>query len=140
MPPYHNAGIYPTPEGPTEAPTEDPFWVRVTTILYDDNNKPAPAKVDSTPLAGVEADIVQVARQMDERGKMIGSHQMVQTTQKGTKGTKVEEEVTFPFKTWLSSKVVNEAPIETAKRLVQQCIFHATVSYTHLTLPTIYSE
>ena len=52
---------------------------------------------------------------------MIGSHQTVTINARGT-----VEEVEMPFRQWLTSKMVNEAAPDTAKRVLQHCIFQVT--------------
>ena len=113
MPPYRN-----TSGG--EA-TEDPFWVKITNIVYDDVSNTAPENACPKSRAAVAVELVPVASRMDDRGKMIGAHETV------CKGPKpADDEVTIPFKEWLSTKSVNEAATDTAKRTLLQCISFVT--------------
>ena len=97
---------------------EDPFWVMVTTSMYDDGKQAyddANTTDSKSKSAVVAADLVPVASKMDERGRMLGSHETVVL--------KEEKVVSVPFKEWMCTKWVNESPNETAKRVLQQCVF-----------------
>lgn len=116
LPPYVNA---------ISTEKEDPFWTMVNTSLCDDC-KPAQGDAQTTnsnskSTAVVAADLVPVASQMDERGRMIGSQETYVC-----RSNKKDKPVTIPFREWMSSKAVNEAPVSTAKRALLQCVFTVT--------------
>ena len=102
--------------------TKDLFWEMVTKNLYNDI-KPASEVDKSKPTAAVAADLLPVASQMDDRGNMIGSHETVTI-----KGRSIVEEVEMPFRQWLDTRMVNEKAPDTARRVLQQCIFQVTQS------------
>ena len=112
---------------------EDPFWVMVTTSMYDDGKQAYDDDntTDSkSKSAVVAADLVPVASEMDDRGKLVSSHQTIPK-----KGPAIAEEVIFPFKEWMSSKVATETATDTAKRVLLHCIFHVNQHMRRRALP-----
>ena len=130
MPPYRNSANHQAPTDTNAEPTEDKFWTMVTETLYNDNTNADPGTDAPKARAVVAADLVPVASQMDDRGKLLSSHQ---TIPKGPPG--IADELTFPFKDWMSSKVATETATDTAKRVLLHCIFHVNQHMRRRALP-----
>ena len=60
---------------------------------------------------------------------MIGSHETVSL------GAKEYKPVIIPFKEWLGSNLITETPNDTAKRLLQQCVYTVTLELRRRVLP-----